>query len=66
MRLLLLLNDNVLRDGEHARDTVSPDAGDVLVHLVGGDAFQSHLAVLHDDMDRGHGLQRVAESALEP
>ena len=59
-RLLLFLYDDVLRDGEHAGNTVSPDAGDVLVHLVGRYSFQSHLPVLNDDVDRGHGLQGVA------
>src|SRR5262245_65935125 len=42
-KVLLFLNNDILRDRENPWYAVSPDVGNVLVHLVGGNSFQSHL-----------------------
>ena len=58
-RANLFFNAQVVGHTKYAGDTVGTDAGHVLVRLGGDDSLQRHISVLDDDMDRGHGLQRV-------
>ena len=56
----LFFNAKVVGDRKYAGDAIGTDAGHVFVRLCGDDPLQRHISVLDDDMDWGHGLQRVA------
>ena len=52
-RLLATFDGKVVRDGEHARNTLGHNVGHILVRFVGHNAFQRHVTIFHDDVNGG-------------
>src|ERR1017187_5963449 len=56
----VVLDAKLILHGEHAEHTVGADVSDILVGLIGDYAFERHIAVLHNDVNRRKGSLGIA------